>query len=78
MKKSAARRFVRGKWLGWKDSNLRMTEPKPVALPLGYIPKKRLLGPAQELQISTQTFVLKLVQGLASEGFFVRGKECVE
>lgn len=25
-------------WLGWKGSNLRMTEPKPVALPLGYIP----------------------------------------
>ena len=25
-------------WLGWKDSNLRMTGPKPVALPLGYTP----------------------------------------
>ena len=22
-------------WLGWQDSNLRMTGPKPVALPLG-------------------------------------------
>ena len=25
-------------WLGWKDSNLRMTGSKPVALPLGYTP----------------------------------------
>ena len=25
-------------WLGWQDSNLRMTGPKPAALPLGYIP----------------------------------------
>ena len=25
-------------WLGWKDSNLCMTRPKPVALPLGYSP----------------------------------------
>ena len=25
-------------WLGWQDSNLRMTGSKPVALPLGYIP----------------------------------------
>lgn len=24
--------------LRWKDSNLRMTGPKPVALPLGYTP----------------------------------------
>ena len=27
-------------WLGWQDSNLRMTEPKPVALPLGHTPIK--------------------------------------
>lgn len=26
------------KWLGWKDSNLRYTLPKSVALPLGYTP----------------------------------------
>ncbi len=25
-------------WLGWQDSNLRMTESKSVALPLGDIP----------------------------------------
>lgn len=25
-------------FLGQKDSNLRITEPKPVALPLGYAP----------------------------------------
>jgi hypothetical protein len=25
-------------WLGWKDSNLRMTGSKPVALPLGDTP----------------------------------------
>src|SRR5690606_8557446 len=28
----------RGDWLGWEDSNLRMTGSKPVALPLGYTP----------------------------------------
>ena len=27
-------------WQGWQDLNLRMTESKSVALPLGYIPKK--------------------------------------
>jgi hypothetical protein len=27
-------------WLGWQDSNLRMTGSKPVALPLGHIPIK--------------------------------------
>ncbi len=33
-----------GKWvvlekmLGWRDSNPRITGPKPVALPLGYTP----------------------------------------
>ena len=27
-------------WLGWQGSNLRMTGPKPVALPLGDIPKE--------------------------------------
>ena len=33
------------KKLGWKDSNLRVTRPKPVALPLGYSPKMgRLMG----------------------------------
>ena len=26
------------KWLGWQGSNLRMTGPKPAALPLGDIP----------------------------------------
>ena len=26
------------RWLGQKDSNLRMTGSKPVALPLGYTP----------------------------------------
>ncbi len=26
------------KWLGWLDSNQRMTESKSVALPLGYTP----------------------------------------
>ena len=25
-------------WLGWQDLNLRMTESKSVALPLGYTP----------------------------------------
>ena len=30
--------FVSQKWLGWQGSNLRMTGPKPVALPLGDIP----------------------------------------
>ena len=25
-------------WLGWQDSNLRITGSKPVALPLGYTP----------------------------------------
>jgi hypothetical protein len=27
-------------WLGWQDLNLRMTESKSVALPLGYSPMK--------------------------------------
>ena len=27
-------------WLGWQDSNLRMTGSKPVALPLGHIPRR--------------------------------------
>ena len=26
-------------WLGWQDSNLRMSESKSDALPLGYSPK---------------------------------------
>ena len=26
-------------WQGWQDLNLRMTESKSVALPLGYIPR---------------------------------------
>ena len=25
-------------WMGWQDSNLRMTEPKSVGLPLAYTP----------------------------------------
>ena len=29
-------------WLGWQDSNLRMTGSKPVALPLGYTPMRSL------------------------------------
>src|SRR5690606_24887864 len=29
-----------GKWLGWKDSNLRMAGSKPAALPLGDTPVK--------------------------------------
>ena len=29
-------------WLGWRDSNPRVTESKSVALPLGYIPIHRL------------------------------------
>src|SRR5262249_47098347 len=28
-------------WLGREDSNLRMAEPKPAALPLGYAPSRR-------------------------------------
>lgn len=28
-------------WLGWLDSDQRMTESKSVALPLGYTPKYR-------------------------------------
>ncbi len=32
----------RPEWLGWKDSNLRITGPKPVALPLGYTPVKTI------------------------------------
>ncbi len=28
-------------WLGWRDSNPRMTGPEPVALPLGDTPKSR-------------------------------------
>ena len=31
-------------WLGWQDLNLRMTESKSVALPLGYTPIKRKMG----------------------------------
>ncbi len=31
-------RYEHSIWLGWQDSNLRMTESKTVALPLGYIP----------------------------------------
>lgn len=38
----AARRFIykhiQSTWLGWQDSNLRMTGSKPAALPLGYTP----------------------------------------
>ena len=37
-------------WLGWQDSNLRMTGSKPVALPLGDTPKRSLFlskGPAK-------------------------------
>ena len=29
-------------WLGWLDSNQRMTIPKTVALPLGYTPTKEI------------------------------------
>jgi hypothetical protein len=29
-------------WLGWQDSNLRMTRSKPVALPLGDTPLRSL------------------------------------
>ncbi len=29
---------TRARWLGWQDSNLRMTGSKPVALPLGDTP----------------------------------------
>ena len=29
-------------WLGWQDSNLRVTGSKPVALPLGYTPMRSL------------------------------------
>jgi hypothetical protein len=31
-------------WLGRQDSNLRMTGPKPVALPLGYDPLMYAVG----------------------------------
>src|ERR1700722_8843128 len=31
------------KWLGWKDSNLRMAGSKPAALPLGDTPAKSLM-----------------------------------
>lgn len=37
-------------WLGWQDSNLRVTGSKPAALPLGYTPKRSLFlskGPAK-------------------------------
>ena len=30
--------FARAEWLGWEGSNLRMTIPKTVALPLGDTP----------------------------------------
>ena len=30
-------------WLGWQDSNLRITGSKPVALPLGYTPLPRIV-----------------------------------
>ena len=38
--KKRAGHFLPGFWLGRQDSNLRITEPKPVALPLGDAPKK--------------------------------------
>ena len=30
--------FIKYKWLGWQDSNLRIMESKSIALPLGDIP----------------------------------------
>ena len=31
---------IRSTWLGWRDSNPRITGPKPGALPLGHTPKR--------------------------------------
>ena len=40
MKKKSAKtqKLWRFSWLGWRDSNPRMAEPEPAALPLGDIP----------------------------------------
>jgi hypothetical protein len=37
-KKKNLENEIRSLWLGRQDSNLRITGPKPVALPLGYAP----------------------------------------
>ena len=48
-----------GEWLGWEDSNLRMTGSKPVALPLGDTPNSfsvALLS-AQSSSVQSSRFV---------------------
>jgi hypothetical protein len=37
-KKTNLQNEIRSSWLGWRDSNPRMPEPEPGALPLGDIP----------------------------------------
>ena|GEM_PF-2615449 len=37
-KKTNLENELRSSWLGWRDSNPRMLEPEPSALPLGDIP----------------------------------------
>ena len=38
IKRKNLKNEIRSTWLGWRDSNPRMLEPEPSALPLGDIP----------------------------------------
>ena len=56
-KKSRSKADFAPTWLGWRDSNPRMTESKSVALPLGYTPlsgtaKSRRETPPKRLAVA--------------------------
>lgn len=59
-------------WLGWQDSNLRMTGSKPAALPLGYTPMRSLFlskGP-----IKLKPFLKKCINGNGRRFYRVTGQ----
>lgn len=45
-------------WLGWRDSNPRMLEPEPSALPLGDIPSALQIIPLQGVLLKTKESLL--------------------
>lgn len=54
-------------WLGRQGSNLRITGPKPVALPLGYAPMNKL----RFYSLVAQRAIVDLERGAAGDGVFV-------
>ena len=40
IKRKNLKNEIRSTWLGWRDSNPRMLEPEPSALPLGDTPRR--------------------------------------